>query len=1578
MADFKYSVGIDYAEALGATRSFVANIRQELTQFRQQAAAFQEQTGSVRGVSQQLAVFQGRQQAAIGAGVQAGTIAPDQAAARLLALQNQIESTRRQIERETGKSVAPPNQATVRRSEAAETKRLAAAVEAANADLDSATAAKAKADADRQAERATKREEEASRSKAQADEAAANRAREQSPAGRADTEANKARTRLADLDAAKGNIPLLAQTAAAEKARAQAIRSSTAEQLAGNKEYIQAVAAANVAERRLAAAINAETRSQLQASGGNQGTLFQRLQGFVSSRQGGTPRAADEYQTFGQFFTSKALTTAGFALSGGVLYGAISGFREIEREASALQRELSVVKSEFDSLGDSTGFAKFSTDVVNVATETGIVADQVAHVARQLAGVFRVDDTGLPDFNRALAETAVALKLSQVSGLPLQEITDSLTAITSTFGTSFTEIGDQAIGLEEKFGVLAPEIIRFTADLAPVAKELGFTVQQISALGAIAQQRSGVSGGALAESFNRALPTIQGNQTQLALLLGQRTETTQFIDPVLQALGKGEGAKVIAELTEAYGRMTEGQRNALASLLGGQRNAKAFFAVLQGGKATIDALNNAEPGQFSGKLERRFKDFQDTVDFAFEHIGRALEQFGLELFNSGLADGLKTIADAGSELVKVAGLLLSVFSRFNDALGGLPVKLLAVYAALRLIMLLRSGAGGLSNLFGAVTGRGGAEAAAGPGPASGALFGFAAPGAAAAGTRAPLLTSGLANRVKGLFGVEAGVGVEAAGVKGALAGVTEALAPVIAVLAVTQLVATVTAVKAQIAAAAQNLDQVVADKLSKGMSPDEILARAKAAGGDDQPTLGPIAIPALTGPTPYERALDDIQKANAERQGKELGAILKTLNGDQRYNLAKLLAKGEGTVDPTVIGGIETNLADADSYIKRFLADPANDNHNDNVARIIEWARNGGASPEVIAALQAIADEYGGKISGAVAAQAANDYAPILDEVRARFEAGNASLPELISAEKKNLDLLGKALKDITDPTQRAQAAQQLAAAQRQLDQDISTAAQKAADLAIKIAGIKGGDVTVATTQARIQQLRSVISQGASPAAQLDAALGVLDAQQSELQRFINSPVVVNGIARAPDAAEKLARAQQGIEISPEVRSAVLKAQLSQGTALAAIKVAASTSGKSADQTIDDLIKLVVEGKGEINALLIAGIDQQLAIYAKYRQLFVILGADPGKLDEAVASLNAAKAALQAAPLQDPGTKIIGDTTDLSNAAAIESGQEARALAEALVAQQRARANGDPVKIAQAAIAAAQVALRFATKPSERAAAIAQLIDAQNSLADAQNAIVLANIHYAEALAGKDPVEIARLELQAADAAVANAKGEAAKLEALAQQVKAQQAYQDAIRQIFYAQQNLLAAIAGAAGDSVKEAEIQLAIAQAKLNDAISQNAGEAAIANATADVIRAQAGVRDAQLRTRERDIDFALQMGQITTAQAIAQLQALLQLVAGNEEETQQILLKIKQLKDSLSQDYQFNIGGIKTPTLYEVKRLSEVGTPAGPSSYQDNRHIEMTVNAGNQAEMDNAVDVLLTASGAPPRGGQRPGNY
>lgn len=1575
MADFQFRVGVDYAEALRASRSFINAVRSDLTAFQQQARAFAELTGSTRGVGGALAGIQGRGIAAIQAEQAAGRINPQQAAKALADLATEINSARRALQAElnaiTGRSGRVQIRGDVReRARLDEAERLQTV--AREREAQDAQRAAARAAAGPQAPQGPRRTE------AQIT---------------ADDEVIKARQRLEVLQASKAHVGALGRTAAAERFHAEAVRQDTNRRLAEDQAYIRAKAGSIVAERQLTAAINREARAQLAASGAaGQGSFFQRTQAYIASRQGGGVRLPEEFQSFGQFFTSKALTTAGFAISGSILYGAVSGFREIVKEASELQVQLSIVQAQFDEiaaaggdLGQGVSFADFRNQVIDISKTTGVAADQVALVGRQLAGVFRVEDTGLPDFNRALQETSDALKLSQVTGLPVQEITDSLTAIGISFDIPFKEIGDSAIALEQRFGVLSTQIIQFTADLAPTGKELGFTADQLAALGAIAQQSSGRAGAALAENFGRILPTIRNNVSELVQLLGQSPNTTQFIDPIVSALSKGDTPGALAQIVRAYKELDSGQRNALATMLGGSRQAQAFFSVLERGSDTIKALEDptALLGDTTGKGEQRFARFQETVGFAFAQMGRAAEEFGLALFDAGLADLLRDVAQAGQVVATVAAELLKIFSSFNDSLGGIPGKLLAIYAAFKLFQVARGALGGARGALGSIL-SGTAERAA---IAPVGHIGYPAGYGAAATARAPLFTSAPANALKGALGVPVGAGVTAAGIKGALAGVLATAAPVVAAFAVGQLLSTIQDVGTQLKTARQDLSDQIVEKLKRGVSPDEILARIRAAGGDDQPELFGIAVP-LFGPNPSESGLDTIQKENAERQGKELAIILKEINDDQRRQLAELVI---GPRSPAMQPELWTTLVNdlterggLEQFVQDFLNDPSDNERNDAIARIIEFARSGGASPATLAQLEEVARQYLDAVQAQSANAAVDSYAPLLAEVRASYEAGNASLDQLVAAQKRNIELLRTALPAITDPANRAKQLQDIATAEKQMATDIGAAFQRQADIEIRIAKIRGGDVGAATVAARRTQLVSLQTYGAPPTDQLDAALSLIDAEQAAFTDYVNSALT---------ASEKYRRILEGRAISPDARAAVIRASLQVAEKGQQIRAIAAVAGVGDDVVLDAVVAAIQDlDEIRLNALrtvLQKKIDEAqrtLEEMARIAESGVVTNIDPGGQLAAIAAARAALDALNSLPSGaiDPGPTI--GTDDRARRDAAEASQreaetarsEARQLEAARAGLERARANGDPVAIAQINVAAAQAALASAVTPSELIAAQTELQEAMNQLNDANQAIIEAQIALTTAIVEEDPVKAAQQRRELANSKLAAAKGEAERLSALAEQIRADRAIRDAINAAFDAQQDLLAAIASAAGDQVTVARIALTKAQNRLRSLLDDGVTGQKLDEARAAVISAQAGVRDAELQTRQRDIDFALQIGQITTQQAIAQLQALLQLVAGNKEKTQEILLKINELKKQLNQDLAFNLPtDLRLPTLYEVRRLAQSATPAGPGGYQDNRQVTVTIgDINNQGDLDTALDQIVSAvSGAPRGGNQQP---
>ena len=144
--------------------------------------------------------------------------------------------------------------------------------------------------------------------------------------------------------------------------------------------------------------------------------------------------------------------------------------------------------------------------------------------------------------------------------------------------------------------------------------------------------------------------------------------------------------------------------------------------------------------------------------------------------------------------------------------------------------------------------------------------------------------------------------------------------------------------------------------------------------------------------------------------------------------------------------------------------------------------------------------------------------------------------------------------------------------------------------------------------------------------------------------------------------------------------------------------------------------------------------------------------------------------------------------------------------------------------------------------------------------------------------------------------------------------------------------------------------------------------AGEADVIQAKADVIRATGESRDALIAKKKDDYAFQYEMGQITKGQYIQYLESLKGLADGNQQIIRDLDRQIKQLKDELGADNQFNLPtNLVLPTLYEARRLNQsVGPNGGGIGYQDNRAIDINIIVNNGMDVNQVTSVLNDALG------------
>lgn len=1570
---------------------------------------------------------------------------------------------------------------------------------------------------------------------------------------------------------------LQARAAVVQRVAADNLAAATARQLASaNSTAVRAAVERRNAEAQLRAAEVQLERAYIKRAlqqGGLPGTAFQRLQARFSA----TPRAPQEFQGLGEFVGQKVVATAGYGIGASLFYGAVSGISNLIQEAAELEQVFVQINNQLTSLGKGAEIERVKTQVLSIAASSGVASDAVGRVAFQFIGAFGGDTT------KALTETASAMKLVQVTGLELNEVVDSLTAIAKTYNVTIAEIGDVTLGLQERFGVLSKEIVTFVGDTAAVGEEAGFTLQELAAIGAVAQQQSGKSGAVLAEQLNRIIPALGEQKNQVLLLYRQMiaggADFQDSYDNIVKAFGSGDTAGVFEQLDRDFQKLDDAQRDALVRQIGGRREAQTLIALLRSGQYSkeLDA-QRADPDRDAGRLDSKFQEIQQTLKNTGQRLSETFKQFGEALIASGIGEFL---VEVGNNLASILGLLKSVLelgSGFNDLLGGFPGELLKVALTMGVLYKLFSAVNGIGfvtsikSLFTlkqavtASTVASGQQAAAHAAVAAAATAEAGAVGAATAADAAQAQSSAAAAAANGFQARASGLLVPGAAGSAGQAGAAAANAGLAARFGgtafgarafgggrffansalVSSSTATQTALTGSAGASAGGIAAVGAagaiavystyqdqnaqvddaaasfkeqlktadteklreladthteafDRFAIRFFGDELpeeLARTELNIRDSEE--GRRAAASLAdNPELLKQFREKISQGNLDILGDfySQGLVKDGYGGFQAKDATPAdfaVEQGIGKIEdgkivvdrdaltPEKIEEIRKKAEEGDfaaAQTVAFIDDVLGTQENlKSLGNFVQDLVNQGKTKEAINAA--------GGVSGFVAVQT--------ETVKAQFDAGIATQ---FDYERSLRDAIQTArdLRDSSDPGQFTEKdIAELAAKEKELNGLIAERNKRRVEQLKKISDLEGGNANDAFNL----DFAALNTAGLTEFDRIGQLPGLLDSLQAKFQEDLEN---------IKDPLERANKALEGFDVPPEIQRLAVGQQLldseefqtaldgivgalgleeediaGRGEAAARIAEIVATTDKTVQEAtlayLDEQILALEQiplgvggssGANSINAQLNAlrALRDQIASEnpladTSVAELDKVIQdqrqAERDKIeaerDRAEAFLDLAAARAEGNPEAEAAVAIQRATAALNNARADgDVAAIARAEGDLISAQKQAvatsysiaiaqaellgvLANGDPVREAAAQIQVAYLQLAQAQSLGDRAGiaqAQGQIAQAQQAAADAQNDIIRSRIEVNKAIFGQDPLAAAQYDLQAADfdlatasgeaernralvakieaeqavreqlveieksrlavaAAIAdrdplkaaqialqqadielaNAQGEAERNNATAARIRAQNQLEDAIAAISASQINLLQAMASYAGETVEAARLALRAAEEQLSRLISQGAGQEAINNQRAAVVQAKAALRDTDLQDRLGDIDFLLQIGDITTAQAIEMLEAVAQIPDLTEEQVRGIRLKIKSLQQELSRDFQFNLPTfLGLPTLYEARRVTQ-GTAAG-IGYQDNRNVNVQINVSG-AQDPNAVAAQVNAGLAQALGG------
>ena len=438
--------------------------------------------------------------------------------------------------------------------------------------------------------------------------------------------------------------------------------------------------------------------------GSDSGDGRNRAGGYGTGPFGRLYQGVQESSGLAGFFGRGALSTVKYGLPAMALYGAAGGMTDAIREAEELQYNMKLLEGQIsDTFGDESGnkIAQIKGEIIGLAKETGIGADLIAQMEKRIRGSFSGEVVGGMSGERlVVSQRESAAKLAAVTKIPIDQVSNELTAASLGFDVTFKTLGDIATGLETKTGVSSGELINFLGDVAPVADEAGFTAEQIAGIGSVILQRSGRGGAAIAEGLNRVIPAMTAAKPQLQELaaITPALQTPEF----LEAVNSGDAATQFTILTQEFGNLNKEAQDFVINLLGGRREAQYLIPAFANSAKIEEFTKTAENSV--GSLDERFKKVQETLTNALARLGEHFRALAVDILDLGLADIFAVGIAAVSGFLQVVTPLIGAVSGLNDALGGIPAKLLAVYAVYKLFTGLKGagmlGMGGLGNMFG--------------------------------------------------------------------------------------------------------------------------------------------------------------------------------------------------------------------------------------------------------------------------------------------------------------------------------------------------------------------------------------------------------------------------------------------------------------------------------------------------------------------------------------------------------------------------------------------------------------------------------------------------------------------------------------------------------------------------------------------------------------------------------------------------------------------------------------------------------------------------------------------------------------
>ena len=291
--------------------------------------------------------------------------------------------------------------------------------------------------------------------------------------------------------------------------------------------------------------------------------------------------------------------------------------------------------------------------------------------------------------NAGAAVTKAVTQLSVIGEKGLKDATGDIIAIGKSFDVpvdNLQRVVDAVASAKRNLGGDAKSVSQALAGIAPTAQQAGFTLEATANLVSLIIARTDQGAGAVSDQLSRVFAQLGGAGQGKIAQLNEGLSSEKQID--LNARLSDQ----LMQIAHIYPELTQQQRGYITSALGGTRNVRALLPILTSEKELLRALDDSynTAGEGTDEFNRKSRDLTGVM----KKIRGDIESVVVELRDAGIFDIFLVGLRAVEPFLFAIRELLTVYNALPGPMRhitALTLEWLAAQKALTALAAVRTG-----------------------------------------------------------------------------------------------------------------------------------------------------------------------------------------------------------------------------------------------------------------------------------------------------------------------------------------------------------------------------------------------------------------------------------------------------------------------------------------------------------------------------------------------------------------------------------------------------------------------------------------------------------------------------------------------------------------------------------------------------------------------------------------------------------------------------------------------------------------------------------------------------------------------